>query len=321
MGNDRINMLGTSKLSIHNKETEFFVARNDFPIDIDGILGLNFLKHQKALNNIKNDRIVLSNKRYPIVCNLNITSRETILKTHLRFDHMNNEEKSGIWAILRKHTELFYLPGDDLPFLPNVEHEIKTDTEEPIFKKQYRRDREEHKIVRKLVREQLEKGIIEESNSPYSAPCHAVKKKIDASGKIKHRLVIDYSNLNKHTPADRHPIPFSAELLDGLGACKYFSALDMAAGFHQIKISKNSRHKTAFFSPDGHHQYVRLPMGLRNSPSTFCRAINNILRGLAYKICFVYLDDIIIFGKTLKEHNENLITRKVSSTRRETPAG
>ena len=178
--------------------------------------------------------------------------------------------------------------------------------ENPVFNPQCRLNREIHEQVRKLVKEQLEKGIIEESISPYSAPSHAVPKKIDATGKTKWRLINDYKKLNEHTPQDNHPLPNTEEILQSLGNCKFYSALDLAAGFHQIALDEASKEKTAFSSPDGHYQYRRLSMGLRNSPSTFQRVMNNILRGLTYTICFMYLDDVIIFRKTLEEHNKNL---------------
>ena len=213
---------------------------------------------------------------------------------------MNNEEKAKLWNVLRQFTNQFYLPEDPLPVIPGIKHKIITNTENPIFKSQFRLNREIHEQVRKLVKEQLERGIIEESISPYSAPSHAVPKKIDATGKTKWRLVIDYKKLNEH------PLPNTEEILESLGNCKFYSALDLAAGFHQIALDEASKEKTEFSSSDGHYQYRRLPMGLKNSPATFQRVMNNILRGLTYRICFVYLDDIIIFGKTLEEHNKNV---------------
>ena len=300
-------MLGTSQLEMKNEQVEFLVAKNDFPIDLDGIAGLNFLKKHDALNDIANNRIKLQNEYYPIITNIHgYVDREKLIKENLRFDHMNNEEKAKVWNILRQFTNQFYFPEDPLSVIPGIKHKIITDTENPIFKPLFRLDREIHEQVRKLVKEQLEKGIIEESISPYSAPSHAVPKKIEATGKTKWRLVIDYTKLNEHTPQDNHPLPNMDEILESLGNCEFYSALDLAAGIHQIALDEANKEKTAFSSPDGHYQYRRLPMGLKNSPATFQRVMNNILRGLTYKICFVYLDDIIIFDKTLEEHNKNL---------------
>ena len=190
--------------------------------------------------------------------------RETLIKESLRLNHMNNEEKAKLWNVLRQFTNQFYLPEDPLPVIPGIKHKIITDTENPIFKPQFKLNKEIHEQVRKLVKEQLENGIIEESISPYSAPSHAVPKKIDATGKTKWRLVIDYKKLNEHTPQGL-PLPNTEEILESLGNCKFYSAFDLAAGFHQIALDEASKEKTAFSSPDGHYQYRRLHMELKNS--------------------------------------------------------
>jgi len=88
--------------------------------------------------------------------------------------------------------------------------------------------------INKQVKEMLEKGIIRESDSPYNSPLWIVPKKQDASGKTKWRLVIDYRKLNEKTIQDAYPLPNIDEILDQLGNARYFSAFDLASGFHQI---------------------------------------------------------------------------------------
>ena len=130
------------------------------------------------MNDIATNRIKLQNEYCPITANAHgYVDREKLMKENLRLDHMNNEEKSKQWNVLRQFTNQFYLPEDPLSVIPEIKHKIITETEEPIFKPQFRLNKKIHEQVRKLVKEQLEKGIIEESISPYSAPCHAVPKK------------------------------------------------------------------------------------------------------------------------------------------------
>ena len=81
----------------------------------------------------------------------------------------------------------------------------------------------------------------------------------------------------------------------------------MSAGFHQISMEENSKKYTVFSTMQGHFEYNRMPFGLKNAPATFQRMIDNAFRGLVGKECFVYIDDIVIFGKTLEEHNKNLV--------------
>lgn len=125
---------------------------------------------------------------------------------------------------------------------------------------------------------------------------------MDASGKKKWRLAIDYRKLNEKTVEDKYPLPRIEEILENLGKCTYFSTLDLAQGFHQIEMSPESIEKTAFSVNNGHYEYVRMPFGLKNAPSTFQRVVDNVLREYLYKFCFVYMDDVVIFSKSLHEH-------------------
>lgn len=126
------------------------------------------------------------------------------------------------------------------------------------------------------------------------------------SGKKKTRLVIDYRNLNDKTIDDRYPLPNIEDILDKLGRCQYFTTLDLASGYHQIQMQPESVEKTAFNTEDGHFEFTRMPFGLKNAPATFQRIMDDVLRGLVNTFCLVYLDDIIIFSPSLKEHINHL---------------
>jgi hypothetical protein len=152
----------------------------------------------------------------------------------------------------------------------------------------------------------LENGIIRPSQSPWSSPIWIVPKKMDASGKTKWRIVVDYRKINEKTVDDRYPLPNINNILDKLGKCQYFTTLDLASGFHQIEMDPESIPKTAFNVENGHYEYVRMPFGLKNAPATFQRVMDNVLKELQGKVCFVYMDDIIIFSTSLQEHTSNL---------------
>lgn len=104
------------------------------------------------------------------------------------------------------------------------------------------------------------------------------QKKIDNSGIQKWRIVIDYRKVNAMSVDDKFPIPNIDGILDKLGKAQYFSTLDHAKGFHQINVKKEDQCKTAFSTPFGHYEYVRMPFGLKNAPSTFQRMMNSVLR-------------------------------------------
>ena len=96
------------------------------------------------------------------------------------------------------------------------------------------------------------------------------------------------------------------DILENLGKCSYFSTLDLAQGFHQIPVNKNSIEKTAFTVENGHYEYVRMPFGLKNAPATFQRLMDRILMKYLHKFYFVYMDDIVIFSKSLQELLQHL---------------
>jgi hypothetical protein len=143
--------------------------------------------------------------------------------------------------------------------------------------------------IQSQIQKLLDNEIIRLSISPYSSPVWIVPKKLDASGKKKWRLVIDYRKLNEKTVEDKYPLPRIDEILDNLGKCTHFTTLDLAQGFHQIEMSTESIEKTAFSVKNGHYEYVRMPFGLKNAPSTFQRVMDNVLREYLHKSCF-YMD-------------------------------
>ena len=152
----------------------------------------------------------------------------------------------------------------------------------------------------------LHDGIIRASTSQWNAPLLVVPKKADSAGKPKLRIVIDFRKLNDLTIGDSFPLPNIEEILDQLGNAKYFSTLDLASGYHQIPMAEHDKPKTAFSTPYGHYEYNRMPFGLKNAPATFQRLMNSVLIGIQGLRCLVYLDDIVIYGSSLEDHNKRL---------------
>lgn len=92
------------------------------------------------------------------------------------------------------------------------------------------------------------------------------------------------------------------QILDKLGRSMYFTTLDLAKGFYQVEVHQDDIAKTAFSCEFGHYEYTRLPMGMKNAPATFQRLMNDALKDYIGRICFCYMDDIIIFSSSLEEH-------------------
>ena len=117
---------------------------------------------------------------------------------------------------------------------------------------------------------------------------------------------MDYRALNKVTKRDLYPLPRCDDILESLAGAQWFSHLDLLRGYWQIDVAEEDREKTAFATPDGLYQVRKLSFGFTNAPACFMRAMHLVLKGLCWSDCLVYLDDIIIFGRTLQEHRERL---------------
>lgn len=220
----------------------------------------------------------------------------------LRFEHMNVEERKAIEKLCIEYKDIFYCEDIPLSFTNEVKHKIRTKNEDPIFIRGHRMPPVQTEEIRQQVEKMLKDNVIQESHSPWSAPVHLVPKKTDLSGKKKWRMVIDYRRLNEITVDDKYPLPNISDLFDKIGKSLYFTTLDLASGYHQIEVEKSDRPKTAFSTPFGHYEFNRMPFGLKTAPATFQRAMDNVLRGLQGLHCLVYLDDVIIFSKSLQEH-------------------
>ncbi|GBG64117.1 hypothetical protein CBR_g40565 [Chara braunii] len=165
----------------------------------------------------------------------------------------------------------------------------------------YRMSKEELEVLRAQLDDLLDKGWIRPSCSPYGAPVLFVRKKNKDL-----RLCIDCRKLNAQTVKNVGPLTWIDDLLERLGGATYFSKLDLKSGYHQIEIQPQNRYKTAFKTQYGHFEWVVMPFGLTNAPATFQAAMTTKFRDLLDLSVLIYLDDILVYSRTLDEHITHL---------------
>ena len=211
------------------------------------------------------------------------------------------EEKLRLYGMLSTYADCISKGPWDLGTAKGVQHTINTGSAQPIQVPPRRVPFHKRQEMRSQVDEMLEAKIIEPSDSPWSSPVVLVAKP-DGS----QRFCVDYRALNSVTKRDLYPLPRCDDILESLSGAQWFSHLDLLRGYWQIDVAEGDREKTAFATPDDLYQFRKLSFGLTNAPACFMRAMHLILRGLCWSDCLVYLDDIIVFGRTLQEHRERL---------------
>ncbi|GBG77425.1 hypothetical protein CBR_g23874 [Chara braunii] len=235
----------------------------------------------------------------------------TFLRTVPTTDSSSTDVSSDprVTRLLDEFSDVFETPSGIVPYRP-ISHEIILEAGAvPPKGCIYRMSEEELTVLRAQLDDLLDKGWIRPSSSPYGAPVLFVRKKNKDL-----QLCIDYRRLNAQTIKNAGPIPRIDDLLERLGGAKYFSKLELKSGYHQISIRPQDRYKIAFKTRYGHFEWVVMPFGLTNAPATFQAAMITEFRAMLDRFVLVYLDDILVYSRTLEEHLEHL--RRVLETLR-----
>ncbi len=160
-----------------------------------------------------------------------------------------------------------------------------------------------HKLqeVKKYLDENLKRGFIVPSKAPFASSILFAEK---PNGGL--RFCVDYRRLNNITKRNRYPIPLINEVLARIQGCKYLTRLDIIAAFNKLRMHPNSEDFTTFVTSLGAYKYRVLPFGLTNGPASYQQYMNDILFQYINNFCQVYLDDILIYSKTKKEHVQHV---------------
>lgn len=302
--------IGSGKLHVSSKilvpvrfedvclELEMYVAR-DCDFQYDCIIGRNAvqfpdIKIVTDSSGSKLTRIPTSDQNCPIVCAVDLTT--TVSNMSILTDkicHLDKDLQKQIHDIFQKYPSVLPSP-DSISTVKTGELVIKLKDNQIVYYRPYRLAPIEREKVKEIIQELLDLEIIRESDSTYASPILLVKKKDGTD-----RMCVDFRALNKITEKERYPLPLIDDQIDKLGKAKCFISIDMKNGFHQIPCSADSIKYTAFITPDGHYEFLKMPFGICNGPSVFQKAINKAVQHL--KFLLVYIDDLLIPFSTITE--------------------
>ena len=242
----------------------------------------------------------------PIIPSL-LADCESKLPDHLQALYKEAAPRLSTWArlgvcnLLHRYSDVFSVDKNDLGKFSAIQHRIETVDEVPTREKLRRTPLKFQHEEEKTLNDMLEAGVIEPSTSDWASAPVLVRKK---NGEV--RYTVDFRKLNAKTRKDAYPLPLINECTDMLTGSVWFHTLDLNAGYWQIEIDPQDRHKSAFLTKYGLFEHVRMAQGLCNAPATFQRVMNLVLRGMIWNRVLVYLDDVIVLGKDQKGGLDNL---------------
>ena len=216
-------------------------------------------------------------------------------------DNLNKLQLIKVRNFLLRYANLFSKNDGDIGRTGLVKHKIDTGNTIPIRQRPRRIPFAREQEVEDMIRDMKENGVIEPSSSPWCSPVVLVKKKDGST-----RFCVDYRRLNDVTKKDSYPLPRIDDTLDSLCGMTWFSTLDLKSGYWQVDLDPQDKEKTAFSTGKGLWQFKTMPFGLCNAPATFERLMEHVLAGMLGETCLVYLDDIIIMGRSFEDHFQKL---------------
>ena len=210
-------------------------------------------------------------------------------------------ERDVFYHLLLTYADVLASSVSDLGRTDRLRHHIETGNSPPVRQSVRRIAPCRREEVKKLLNQMLEQEIIEPSSSPWASPVVLVQKKDGST-----RFCIDYRKLNRVTRKDAYPLPRIDMTLDTLHGSKWFTTLDLLSGYWQVEMEAADKEKTAFCTTEGLFQFRVMPFGLSNALASFQRLMDLVLTGLQWSQCLVYLDNIIVLGRSFQEHIQNL---------------
>ena len=215
---------------------------------------------------------------------------------------LSPKEHDQMVEVILGHSAAFQWNEKDPPGRTKlVTHSVPTSDAPPIVQKQYPISSMAKESLNQQVEQMLKDDIIRPSNSAWRSPVLLIKKKTPDNS-IQYRFCIDLKKVNHVTAKDCYPLPLISETVDSLSGCNFFTTLDVDRAFWQIPMKEEDKAKLAFIINGKLYEFNVMPFGSMNAPSTFQRLIDRVLKGLTWRQCLVYIDDVLIFSSNYEQH-------------------
>ena len=283
--------------------------------EFDLILGMNWLTKHRAIVDCGQKTVVLrcpdqseviiQGIRSSVMSNVisAMQARRFIRKGYEAFLALILESKRGQVdvekiPVVREFPDIF---PEELPGIP-MEREVDLSIEivpgtALVSRAPYRTALAELKELKVQLQKLLDKGFVRPSVSPWGAPVLFVKKKDDTL-----RMCIDYRQINKVTVKNKYPLSRIEDLFYQLKGAGIFSKIDLRSGYYQLRVTEVDVPKTAFRTRYGHYEFLVIPFGLTNAPTTFMDLMNRVFRPYVDQFVVVFIDDILVYSKDAQEH-------------------
>ena len=211
--------------------------------------------------------------------------------------HLTESQADALKLLMLKYQHIFATSSSDMGKTNKTAFTINTGLANAIRQRARRQPFGKREAEKEEIESMLKRNIIEPSNSAWASPVVLITKK---DGTI--RFCVDYRKLNEVTIKDAYPLPRIDECLDALSGAQWFSTMDLQSGFWQVPLATESdRHKTAFITGMGLYHFTILSFGLTNAPACFQRLMEDVLRGLQWEQCVLFMDDTIVPSTTFEE--------------------